>query len=205
MTSDERAFRETVQPLTDVLDGQEQSLTWPNLAAALDRLVSAASTVLHVDSVGVMLVGDADRARVVGASDALASALEQSQIDSGQGPGVDSLRTGKTVAVDDLAVHSGYRQLWRGVQPTGLRAVLSSPINVSDSVVGNFNAALRQPHAWTSTQIRANDAYACVIGVALGVTARATGLGNHVAHLHAKLALSGGSSSVVGTLVSDDD
>jgi transcriptional regulator with GAF, ATPase, and Fis domain len=178
-----------VQPLLDALAGPEPP-AWPDVAARVEDLLTVAVGLLQVDGVGLMLVDDAETARPAGASDDLALILEKAQTDTGQGPGIDSLRTGATVAVHDLAEHAEYDRLWQRLRETGVRAVLSSPIRFDDQVLGNFNAATLTPHEWTSRQIRSNEAYAGVVGLALSMTSQALAADRRVGRLQEKLAIS---------------
>lgn len=49
----------------------------------------------------------------------------------------------------------------------GAPAALSSRVRVGGTAVGSFDAFRYGPHEWTERQIRANEAYANVIGVVL--------------------------------------
>ena len=178
------------EQLTDVLVRVQASVV-PTLTQRVDELLTAAVTVLGVDSVGVMLLDSTDRPRLISGSDEPVTALENAQIATGQGPGMDTLRTGATVAVDDIADRPEYARLWQQIVPEGLRAVVSSSITVGGDIVGNLNAALSDAHAWTQAQIRANDAYAGVVGVVLGATVRALEGSRKIDRLHAEIALSG--------------
>lgn len=148
----------------------------PAVPAVVDRLhqvIAGAVGMLGVDSVGLMLLDEHGVARVAGASDEFADALETAQADSGQGPGIDSLHGGYTVAVADLATAENYSQLWQRLGPSAPHAVLSCPVRASGDVIGNFNAFLQERHTWTAQQINAIETYAHVIGLALTVTAQA--------------------------------
>lgn len=148
----------------------------PAAPAVLDRLqqvIAGAVGMLGVDSVGLMLLDEHGVARVAGASDEFADALEKAQAESGQGPGIDSLHDGDTVAVADLATAKKYSQLWQRLGPFAPHAVLSCPVRASGDVIGNFNALLQERHTWTAQQTNAIETYAHVIGLALTVTAQA--------------------------------
>ena len=137
------------------------------LADRLARVVDSAVEVLGVDSVGLMLLDHDDTLRAAGFTSPATSALENLQAEIGEGPGIDASNRAETVAVADLAEAPGYEALWRRVADTGVRAVLASPVWVWGNVVGNLNAVRRRAHRWTETEIRANEAYAKVIGVTL--------------------------------------
>jgi GAF domain-containing protein len=141
-------------------------------AGRLESIVVAAAEVLRVDSVGAMLLDAGGSLRLIGASDALARAMEDTQIELDDGPGIEATRTGRDVVVADLARAGRWRALAERLVPIGGGAVLSSPIRVHDAVVGNLNAIARQPHRWTPGEIRAAGAYARMIGALLEGSAR---------------------------------
>jgi len=141
------------------------------LADRVARMVESAVEVLGVDSVGLMLLAHHDNLRSAGFTASPASALEQVQIEIGEGPGIDASERAETIAVTDLAEASAYARLWRRLANTGVRAVLASPVLVRGNVIGNLNAVRNQAHRWTETEIRANEAYARVVGVTFDLAA----------------------------------
>lgn len=177
-----------MEPLLALAGGREL-LSDSELLARIDRMLAAAVEVLGVDSVGLMLLDDRDRLRRVGATDGVADRLENAQSESGQGPGVDSVRTGQVVAVSDLSVAPDYGDLWTRVSDSDIHAVLSSPVRVDQETIGNLNAVLHRPHSWAESQVRANQAYADVIGLALKTVARARNIGGRVNRLQNRLAM----------------
>ncbi|GAB3922501.1 hypothetical protein GCM10011575_42980 [Microlunatus endophyticus] len=178
------------EPLLALAGGREV-LTDSELLTRVDQLLTAAVEVLGVDTVGLMLLDDRDRLHRVGATDEIADLLERAQAESGEGPGVESQRTGAAVAVADLSTSDRYPLLQSRVQGSGIRAVLSSPVRVDQQTIGNLNAVLLRAHTWTEPQLRANQAYADVIGLALKTVAQARATAGRVNRLQRQL---GGSS-----------
>jgi len=142
------------------------------LADRLAHLVESAVEVLGVDSVGLMLLDQHDAPRTAGFTGFRASELEAVQVEIGEGPGIDASERAETVAVADLADAPSYARLWRRLADTGVRAVLASPVRVWDTVIGNLNAIRKDAHRWTQVEIRANEAYAKVIGVIFHLAAQ---------------------------------
>ena len=120
---------------------------------------------------GLMLLDQNDTLRTAGFTGFSASALEQVQVEIGEGPGIDASERAGTIAVADLGEAPCYGRLWRRLAHTGVRAVLASPVRVWGNVIGNLNAVRNQAHRWTETEIRANEAYAKVIGVTFDLAA----------------------------------
>ena len=191
MSIDDVAFDRALGPLLELV-GQPTRISQQDLLDRLEQVVDAAVAVLRVRSVGVILLDDQDRLRVAAATDDAAAALEAVQAQHGAGPGIDAMQRGTTVAVPDLWAVEEYRPLLASLDPTAARAVLSSPIRVEGSVIGNFNALDPEPHDWTPAQVRANAAYADVVGLALRLSAHAVRAGEEVDRLSDQVELSGG-------------
>jgi GAF domain-containing protein len=151
-----------------------------DVQARLADVVSAATGVLGVDSVGLMMLGEDDLLRVVGVSDGAAAVLEVAQQQLGVGPGIDCVRSGSTVAVDDLSRSEEYCAVWESVRGrsdgrsgAGFRSVLSAPVQVRGETVGTLNALHHAPQRWHDGQVRAVQAYAAVIAILLRLEAAA--------------------------------
>lgn len=135
------------------------------LADRLRRVISSAVELLGADGIGLMLLDQADRLRTAGFTSPSTSALEQVQVELGLGPGIEASRGGRSVAVADLGAAPAYAALWDRISGSGVRAVLASPVWMSGIVAGNLNTVRHRPHRWSSDEIRANEAYAKVIGI----------------------------------------
>ncbi|WP_214402771.1 GAF domain-containing protein [Pseudonocardia lacus] len=149
--------------------------------ARLADVLSAAADVLGVDGVGLMMLGDDDELRVVGATDDAAAALETAQRRSQVGPGIDCVRFGRTVTVDDLSRAAEYAVVWQRVRDAPGRssgsgaevgAVISAPVRIRGDTVGTLNALHHAPWRWHASQVRAIEAYAAVIAILLRLEAR---------------------------------
>jgi GAF domain-containing protein len=140
------------------------------LGARLGATLTAALSLLGVDGTGLMLLDEHEVLRVVGVSDHASGVLELAQERIDEGPGVDCVRTGRTVAVDDLAAGRTYPRLWRFILNTveagravAFRAVMSVPVVTGDDVVGTLNVMCAGARQWTPEQREAAEAYAAVI------------------------------------------
>jgi hypothetical protein len=156
-------------------EGAGSGRVWSGEPAAqrLEAVVMAAAEVLGIDSVGAMLFDATGVLRLVGASDALARALETVQIELGAGPGIETAKTGRDVVITDLAAAAQWGEIADHLGAAGASAVLSSAIRADGVVVGNLNAISRRPRSWTSAEVRAVHAYARVIGALLEIAAPA--------------------------------
>jgi len=144
-----------------------------SLEDRLGQVIAVACELLPVDGMGLMLLDDSGVLRMAGASDPGAVALERVQQRLGHGPGIDCVRGGTTVAVDDLARSDTYAPVWAALPTDAARAVLSVPVRVGESVAGTLNALGRRPQHWAADSVRAAEAYAGVIAVLLRLSAAA--------------------------------
>lgn len=195
MSIDDLGFERALGQLL-ALAGRSTRVGGANLPARLEQVVDAATDVLRVRSVGLMLLDEDDRPRVAAATDGAAAALEAAQVRHQVGPGIDCMRRGAEVVVPDLLAVDDYAALVAELEDPPVRAVLASPVRVGGSVIGNFNALAPAPYDWTRTQVRANTAYAAMIGLALGLSASAVGANEALLRLRDQARLSGGTIEI---------
>jgi GAF domain-containing protein len=147
-----------------------------SLGRQIGDVVGTAGALLSVASIGLLLLDDVDQVRPIAVTGPAAQALDAAQESLRIGPGAESLRTGDTVAVSDLADLSGredWAPLWESVSAAGVRAVLSTPVRVQDKVVGNLNAVATQPHEWSDDERRVSETLAGLVGHLLGLASSA--------------------------------
>jgi GAF domain-containing protein len=144
------------------------------LATRLASVVDDARRILDVESVGLLLLDDADRLRTVATTGPASAALEKAHERTGVGPGSDVLNTGRPLPVSDLGNHPGYEELWRMLAGAGVRAVLALPVRVGGEVVGNLNVVRPDAHAWSEQEVAAAGAFADIVGTLLELTAQGT-------------------------------
>jgi len=164
---DDDLLATSLRELGDRLDGTQIE----PLGTRLGTVVSAAADLLGVESIGLLLLDDTDRIRSVASTGPAARVLELAHEKVVVGPGVDALN-GEMLAVTDLAAEPRYAVLWREVAGHGVRAVLAAPVRLGELVVGNLNAVLPEPHAWTPAERRSAAAFAGIVGQLLGLAAR---------------------------------
>lgn len=140
------------------------------VAHDLTAVIGAAELILGVDCVGVLLIDEDDHLRSVASSGPAAAALERAQLELGVGPGVDTVRTSETVAVNDLLADGYYGPLAREVGELGVRAVVSAPVWVNGAVAGNLNVMRFGAYEWSLDDISAAEAYADVVASLLQVS-----------------------------------
>jgi transcriptional regulator with GAF, ATPase, and Fis domain len=157
--------------LSELADGLAPHGQVGPLSSQLSAVVTAAARLLDVDCVGLLLLDDTDRIRSVAATGPAAEALEVAQEKVQVGPGVDAVVRQATVAVADVAAEPRYAELWREISGSGVRAVLSAPVQVGEQVVGNLNAVVADCHVWSVRQCRSAEAIGGIVGQLLGLAA----------------------------------
>jgi GAF domain-containing protein len=120
-----------------------------NLQQALRRIVEATHRLFKVDGAGLMLVDPDLLLRNVAVSDERVNALEELQIEHGEGPCVDAYERKDLVDSADLASERRWPEFSPVAVQRGLRAVLACPIPYNQQAVGVVAvfSATRRP--WT--------------------------------------------------------
>lgn len=134
----------------------------------LERLCEATVEILEVDGAGVMLEDDDGHLRFVAASDEVVCAIEELQIELGEGPCLHAYRSGEAVRVDDLdtAPHRFPRFGPRAVD-AGMRAVWSLPMRLADERVGALNLYRAQAGPFADDQAEIGQVLADVATTAI--------------------------------------
>ncbi|MEN8649181.1 GAF and ANTAR domain-containing protein [Streptomyces sp. 21So2-11] len=106
----------------------------------LDSLTRHCVDLLGVDAAGVMVAKANGELRTMAVSDERAAMLELFQLQMGEGPCLDAYRTGRPVAVEDLAESA---DRWPRLAPiavaAGFRSVYALPLRVNQHIIGALN------------------------------------------------------------------
>lgn len=164
-----------VRTVDELADRLTTGTAVSTLGEQLSTVVTVAAELLQVESVGILLLDDADRVRCAAATGRAAEALERAQERIVVGPGIDALTGRDVVAVADLADEPRYEPLWQEIAGHGIRAVLAAPVRLDGQVVGNLNALDPEPHVWSGAPRRAAEACAAIVGQLLGLAAHGVG------------------------------
>jgi GAF domain-containing protein len=153
------------------------------LEEQLDDLVTVARRVFGVAGAGLMLLDEHQQLAPGGASDDTARALELTQLQTGVGPGVQSTHTEQIVTVEDLTVDSRWPQVSERLRGLEVRGVLSAPIAIQETTIGNLNLFDGKPRSWTDADIDRARALATVVAIWLRVAVDAHDKGELVSQL----------------------
>jgi GAF domain-containing protein len=111
------------------------------------RLVDACAEELPVTGVGIVLMTDSGPAGVVAVTDGPAATMEELQFTLGEGPCVDSSRTGRPVLQPDLALTGPAR--WPGFSAgaleAGICAIFALPLRVGGIRLGVLDLYRDEP------------------------------------------------------------
>jgi GAF domain-containing protein len=120
-----------------------------NLNQALRRIVDTTHRLFNVDGAGLMLIDPDQLLRNVAVSDARVDALEELQIEHGEGPCVDAFEHKDLVDAADLATEQRWPVFSPAAVERGLMAVLACPIPYNQQAIGVVAvfSATRRP--WT--------------------------------------------------------
>lgn len=117
----------------------------------LDELVSRCVDVLDIDAAGVFLL-DHDGPRLLSSTDPLAEAMQQLQVRTRRGPGVQCCRSGEAVHIDDLADTASMPPCCSGWDEAvnrqhTFRAVHAVPLRQNGDLVGGLEVLRHAPGA----------------------------------------------------------
>lgn len=105
-----------------------------------DRLVLAATELIGADAAGLMLDDQRGRLRVLLASSEETHLLELLELQTSEGPCLESIRTGQAVAVPSLAEREDeWPQFVAMAREQGITGAYAFPMTLRDTVIGAMN------------------------------------------------------------------
>lgn len=148
-----------------------------DLEKSLEQVVDACVDVFGVTGSGLMVADDRNTLRYVVASDGPGRRLELVQIESGQGPCVDTFVHGEVVTTEDLPADDRWPADKEAVAGLGVRAMLGVPVRLGGVVVGSLDVYRDEPGRWDDTEIAALSRYGEVVGATMHAALRAHSAG----------------------------
>src|SRR3954467_10485333 len=111
--------------------------------------------LLGVSAAGLLLTDQRGALQLVAASTEQTRLLELFQLQTDQGPCVDCFRTGRPVAVADLAVATGrWPRFVAAARETGFASVHALPMRLRSEVIGALNLFGTQPGGLDENTVR---------------------------------------------------
>jgi GAF domain-containing protein len=122
------------------------------LQASLQRIAESCVELFGLSGSGLMLADEHGELRYVASTDARSHLLEEVQIETGQGPCIESYVRADTVACDDVEDDERWPLLAKRLTGSGIGAVLGVPITLLGVPVGNLDVYHHSRHPWTSDE-----------------------------------------------------
>jgi GAF domain-containing protein len=172
---DRRSVTRELRLLLQGVDG----LAGEGLAAALQRVAEAATTVLRAQGAGVLLADEHEMLRCAAASGPPGRGLATAQERLGAGPALDSYRNELPVASRDLTTDGRWPDLRHLIDRAAVRAVLSAPLTLPGGrPIGALNLYSSRARDWEVAEIAATMAYAGVVAslISMALEARLRGV-----------------------------
>jgi GAF domain-containing protein len=144
--------------LRRLADQQDQPLQ-----RSLQGVIDACVQVFTVSGSGLMVADDQSVLRYAVASDGPGQALEEVQLEVGDGPCVQAFVRDTQVVTEDLATDDRWPEVGARVAPLGIHGMLGVPVRLGGIAVGSLDVYLDTPHRWELAEQRALSRYADVI------------------------------------------
>jgi GAF domain-containing protein len=123
--------------------------------------------LFDVDAAGLMLADSRDELRLVAASAEQVELLELLELQSEEGPCLDSYRTGVAVSSADLSETDAWPRFRQAVLASGFRAVQALPLRLRGQVIGALNLFRVEPGVLSSSDLAVCQAIADVATIGL--------------------------------------
>ena len=134
------------QRLTTVLVEFARTLTGDfSIQKILDHLVDRVVEVIPVSGAGVLLMDSDTEHHFVAASDDVILGVETLQMELQEGPCLQAYRTGRHVAIRDLAQDTTFARFSPAAAQAGLGAVYSFPLRLDDRQLGALELYAKEP------------------------------------------------------------
>lgn len=104
----------------------------------LHTLVEECVAIFGIEAAGIVLSDPAGALHPIASSDGWSERVEVAQVETGQGPCVESFRTGSAVAIDDIETF-GPSRFREAAMTAGFRSVLAVPLRLRTSTIGSLN------------------------------------------------------------------
>lgn len=149
-----------------------------DLFASLRRVIDFSGQLFTVNGGGLMLADDNGDLRYVVASTGPSHLLEQAQMDTGEGPCIDTYLRDELTVSPDLANDDRYPTLAPLVVPHGIGAVLGVPVRLSDMPIGSLDLYVDRSYDFDQSEMDALTRYSEVVEAMIHAAVTASHAGN---------------------------
>lgn len=134
------------------------------LRESLQQVIDACVQVFAVSGCGLMVADSQSILRYAVASDPRSRVLEDVQLETGEGPCVDTFVRDEVTLTEDLAVDPRWPTVSHTIRAHGIHGMLGAPVRLSGITVGSLDVYVDSPHVWDRSEQRALARYADVVG-----------------------------------------
>lgn len=113
----------------------------------VERICDVSARLLGISGAGMCVIGGTSHQIIVHGTDALVESLEDLQVELGEGPCIESVRTGVPILVPDLGVElaPNWREYVDRATALGVRALFTFPLISGDIRVGALDLYRMSP------------------------------------------------------------
>lgn len=148
----------------------------PTVVETLDLVVQSAVRALGCPYAGVLLIHGSQQVETAASTDPIVEALDQVQIECGEGPGLSMLSERATVVVADTNAEQRWEK-WAGkVAALGVRSVLTARLSTGSTDIGTLNLFHTEPDAFDADDEAIASIFARHAAVALASARQAENL-----------------------------
>ena len=134
------------------------------LRQSLQQVIDACVQVFAVSGCGLMVADSQSILRYAVASDSRSRVLEDVQLETGEGPCVDTFVRDELTLTGDLATDDRWPTVSEAMGRLGVHGMLGVPVRLSGITVGSLDVYVDRPHTWDRSEQQALARYADVVG-----------------------------------------
>ncbi|HET8589926.1 MAG TPA: GAF and ANTAR domain-containing protein [Nakamurella sp.] len=151
---------------------------------SLRGVIEACLQLFSVQGSGLMITDERSTLRYVVSSDGPGRLLETAQIDTGEGPCVDTFVRDEVTVCTDVANDPRWPKLGPIMRGSGVAAVLGVPVHLSGICVASLNLYRSTRQRWDPAECTDLTRYGQVVGATLGAIVSAEQAGALAAQLN---------------------
>jgi GAF domain-containing protein len=126
-----------------------------SLRESLQGVIDACVQVFSVSGCGLMIADEQSALRYAVATDGPGRVLEEVQMETGEGPCVDTFVMDTVTVTADLASDPRWPQVSERVAPLGVHGMLGVPVRLGGITVASLDVYRDTPHQWERAEQRA--------------------------------------------------
>ena len=154
------------------------------LEESLQRVVDACLQMFDITGSGLMLADEHSELRYAVYTDPTSRLLEDAQLQTGEGPCVDTFVHDALTSTPDLQADARWPRLTAQLAGSGIRAVLGVPVHLNGIPVASLDIYLDREHVWDAAEEHALSRFGDVAEAMLATAVTAEQAGALAAQLN---------------------